>query len=110
MKKFKFEDLQLTDIENIYVVTYDSKVVSLEGKNTFTSAASAKNRLRKVLTANYQQGHYWHKDKDNTFSKEGGHMRNGGVMSGLTKIFNKLGKELTDELLHNDIFTIVKLQ
>ncbi len=110
MKKFKFEDLQLINVDDIYVVTYNDKIITLEGKTTFSTIAYAKNRLQKVLTANYHQGHYWHKGKENIFSDEGGHMRNGGAMAGLDKIFKNLGKELTNESLDSGIFVIKKLQ
>jgi hypothetical protein len=110
MKKFEFSDLKLIEVEEIYAVTYNDKILSLDGKTTFSKYAYAKNRLHNVLTSNYHQGHYWHKDKDNTFATEGGHMRNGGVMSGLDKIFKKLGKELTEELLDENVFVIQKIQ
>lgn len=108
MGKFEFNDLKLTEIQEIYVVTYDDKIITLGGKTTFSKYAYAKNRLCYVLTSNYHQGHYWHKGKNNTFSDEGGHMRNGGVMSGLDKIFKKLGKELTEKLLNENVFVIKK--
>lgn len=110
MKKFKFEDLQLINVDDIYVITHNDKIITIEGKTTFSTIINAKKKLQKVLTANYHQGHYWHKGKENTFSDEGGHMRNGGVMAGLDKIFKKLGKELTEELLSNGIFVIKKMQ
>ena len=110
MKKIEFSDFKLIEVQEIYVVTYDDKILSLDGKTTFSKYAYAKNRLHSVLTSNYHQGHYWHKGKDNTFAAEGGHMRNGGVMSGLDKIFKKLGKELTEELLDENVFAIKKLQ
>lgn len=110
MNDFKFEDLQLIYVNDIYVVTHNDKIITIDDKSTFSSVSDAKRKLQKILTANYHQGHYWHKGKNNTFSKEGGHMRNGGVMAGLDKIFKKLGKELTDELLSNGTFVIKKIQ
>ena len=110
MKKFEFDDLKLIEAQDIYVVTYNDKILSLDGKTTFSKYIYAKNNLQKVLTSNYHQGHYWHKDKNNTFAVEGGHMRNGGVISGLDKIFKNLGKELTEELLNMNVFAIKKIQ
>lgn len=63
-----------------------------------------------MLTANYHQGHYWHKGKDNTFEKEGGHMRNGGKMAGLDKVFKELGADLTEKALKCRMFTLRQLQ
>jgi hypothetical protein len=110
MRVFEFDDLQLVSTPDIYVVTYNDKIITIDGKTTFSKASNAKNRLKRMLTANYHQGHYWHKGKKNTFADEGGHMRNGGVMAGLDKVFKKLGKELTDEVLANETFKIEKIQ
>lgn len=109
MKKFDFKDLVLIDIVDVYVVTYNGQIITIDGKTTFSSINKAKNNIQKVLTANYIQGHYWHKGKANTFCDEGGQMRNNGIMNGLDKIFKKLGAELTNELLDNSIFIIKKL-
>lgn len=58
MKKFKFEDLQLINVSDIYAITYNDKIITLEGKTTFSTISKAKNMLQKVLTANCHQGHY----------------------------------------------------
>ena len=100
----------LAETPEIYVVKHKGKIVDLDGKQTFSRVGYAKSRLKKVLTANYNQGHYWHKGKKNTFAAEGGHFRNGGKMAGLDKIFKEFGSKLADELLDNSMFTIEKIQ
>lgn len=110
MKKFDFKDLRLVDVQNAFVVTYEDKILTLDGKRMFSNFGSAKAALKAILIANYHQGHYWHKDKDNTFAEEGGQMRNGGKIKGLDVIFEKLGKQLTEEVLGQEVFVIKKLQ
>jgi hypothetical protein len=40
MKKFEFSDLKLIEVEEIYVVTYNDKILSLDGKTTFSKYSS----------------------------------------------------------------------
>lgn len=42
MKKFKFEDLQLINVDDIYVIIYNDKIITLEGKTTFSTITNAK--------------------------------------------------------------------
>jgi len=113
MKKFEFSALKLVEVCEIYVVTYDNKIISLDGETTFFKYSCAKNKLRNVLTYNYHQGHYWHEGKDNALASKGscdGGGDGGGVKCELNKIYKKLGKELTEELLNENVFVIKKIQ
>lgn len=110
MKKFEFSALKLVEVCEIYVVTYDNKIISLDGETAFFKYSCAKNKLRNVLTYNYHQGHYWHEGKDNTFASKCGCVGGGGVKCELDKIYKKLGKELTEELLNENVFVIKKIQ
>jgi hypothetical protein len=98
------------EVPDLWVIQFKGRSYQMGKKMVHTSEGRAKAALRKHIEANYHQGHYWHKGKKNTFADEGGHFRNGGVMAGLDKIFKEMGKETTEWLLNEGIFTIEKIK
>lgn len=104
---FEFKDLEYAEkISEIFVVMHEGEIVKLDKKISFNSYNKAKSELSKIIEANYHQGHYWHRKKNNVFTKEGGKMRLGGKQEGLDEIFKGLTKELVEKLLIDGTFVI----
>lgn len=81
-----------------------------EKKNSFhTSEGRAKFALTNHIYANFCQGHYWHKGKNNTFAIEKGWERNNGRVGPSSIEFKDMAKQMTEWLLESNIFTIVKV-
>ena len=95
-------------IEDLYYITFQDKIYSLEDKKVFTSFNNAKQKLTKHLYRNFCQGHYWHENKNNTFSQNLGWMRNSGNVNKSDKEFKELAKQLTETLLNDKVFKIQK--
>ncbi len=100
-------------VKDVYVIKFDNKIINLFYKKAFTykSYNFAKSKLREHLYCNFCQGHYWHEKLVNTFSIEKGWMRNNSQSTDKSSAeFKIMAKELTDHLLENKIFEIVKLE
>jgi len=67
-----------TKVEELYYISFKDNCYKLDKQIFFNSYNKAKSNLVKHLYHNFCQGHYWHKNKDNTFSKNMGWERNGG--------------------------------
>jgi len=95
-----------TEPVNFYYITFNDKCYKINDKITFESYQEAKENLIKYIYVNFCQGHYWHKNKDNTFSKNEGWLRNNGLVSKSQKEFEKMSVDLTEYLLDEKIFII----
>jgi hypothetical protein len=94
-----------------FVIKFQNQPYDFSGKGKFVyrSVGYATAALNNHMFVNLLQGHYWHKGKNNTFEKEKGQMRNGGLIAGLSQEFKKMAKELVKQLLADKIFTIEKI-
>ncbi len=89
-----------------FVIKFQGVAYCIGKKELFSSEGYAKRALRDHIYGNFCQGHYWHNGKNNTFSKNKGWDRNGGVVSRSREEFKVFAKEMTDQLLKDKIFTI----
>lgn len=99
-------------VQQAFVVKFNNQVLDLfsnKGKFVHSTEGYAKKALRQYIYANFCQGHYWHKDKNNTFAKEKGWMRNNGKVGISAPEFKLMAKKLTDQLLKDKIFVIEKI-
>ncbi len=104
------KDLELftkvIEINKFCFIYLNKKPIQLGNTAWFKSEVSAKSAIKSHLYANLCQGHYWHKGKNNTFSKEKGWERNNGSVIKTAKEFKIMAKQMTDYLLKEQIFEI----
>jgi hypothetical protein len=96
------------DLNEYFVIKFQGQVVN-GNKPLHTSYGRAKASLRSDIFANFCQGHYWHRGKNNTFAKEKGWARNGGLVDKSRKEFKIMAEQMTEWLLQEKIFTIEKV-
>ncbi|MEO6305110.1 MAG: hypothetical protein ABIP51_18270 [Bacteroidia bacterium] len=105
----ELEDLVKFTAESMsekWLILFQSTPYILSNKHTFKLKSGALTALRTHIYANFCQGHYWHKGKDNTFAKEKGWERNNHP----EKEFKKMAKEMSDYLLKEKIFQIIQIK
>lgn len=90
--------------QNEYVILDTSK-----SKGMYETKNKALSDLKRHLFKNFLQGHYWHKGKNNTFTKFKGLARNNGIQAGLDEDFTELTKRLMKNLLEKKIFTVEQI-
>jgi hypothetical protein len=96
------------DILSFYIEEYDDEGRNHFEQQFFDNYKKALKILEGHILSNFYEGHYWHASKNNTFSKEGGLLRNGGNVENNEIYFLEKTKELVPWLLENKIFTIEK--
>jgi hypothetical protein len=98
-------------VTELYVIKLGDSILDVGEKSrpVYDTLESAKRALTNHVYANFCQGHYWHKGKDNTFAKEMGWERNGGKVSKSSEEFKQMAKDLTKSLLENGTIKIVRL-
>ena len=98
------------EVPPMYIIKLNGKTIQIGKSPLYSSEGRAKGSLTKHIYCNFCQGHYWHKGKNNTFAKEEGWNRNGGVVAKSELEFKKFAKEMTQQLLKDGIFTIEKIE
>jgi len=103
------EDLMFAGeyVKGFWFIKFKGKIIKLNNKVTYSTFNKAKAGLKTHIYQQFCQGHYWHKNKGNSFEKEGGFMRYGGHELGRCgEDFKPMSKEMTDWLLGEGIFII----
>lgn len=98
-----------TKISDLYCIMFNNECYQLNKNITYKTVKAAEHGLYNYIYQNFCTGHYWHKDKNNTFSKNLGWTRNNGVVDISIPEFKKMAKQLTKNLLDNKIFEVKKI-
>jgi len=97
-------------VSDLWVIKMDGKTYKMDcGQLAHGSYNRARRVLISAMKANFYQGHYWHKGKDNTFEHEGGQMRLDGVQRGLDVIFDPMAEKFVDQALKDGLIVIEKI-
>lgn len=94
---------------DFWIVTLNDIPYKLKDVVFHKTQKKAEDALKYHICTNFLQGHYWHKNKENTFAFEKGLLRNNGNVKKNREEFIILATQMTNYLLDQKIFIIKKI-